>query len=215
VAFASCRLDDLRAIEHAAGEGVTMNDVVLAAVAGALRRWCVLHGAPLDGARVKVPVSMHTGGPNPDDLGNRDSFMFVDLPVGEPDPATRLRAVNQETRERKTHHDAEAVYDVLAALSRVAPPLAQVAGRFLANPREFTLNVSNVPGPKSEVRVLGRRVQRLYSFAEVAERHPVRIAAVSLDGTMYFGLCADLDVVSGVATLAEGIETSVAELSTT
>jgi len=211
-AFAECPLDDLRAIERRAGQGVTINDVVLAAVAGSLRLWCLDQRVGLDGARVKVPVSMHVAGPDVHDLGNRDSFMFVDLPLGEPDPMTRLRAVNRETRERKTHHDAEAVYDALELLERVTPPLAAVAERLLKNPREFTLNISNVPGPRSEISVLGRRVRNLYSFAEIAERHPVRIAAVSLCDTMQFGVLTDPELVPGTDALAAGIEVSTAEL---
>jgi WS/DGAT/MGAT family acyltransferase len=211
-AFARCTLDELRTIEHGAGAGVTMNDVVLAAVAGALRQWCVQHGAALEGARVKVPVSMHLYGGDAHDLGNRDSFMFVDLPIGEPDPVARLHAVNRETRERKTHHDAEAIYDLLAFLERAAPPVAGLATRALQNPREFSVNVSNVPGPRASVSVLGRPVRALYSFAEIADRHPVRIAAVSLDGVMQFGLLSDPDRVPGVDTLAAGMEASIAEL---
>lgn len=211
-ALASCSLNDLRTIEHTAGDGITVNDVVLAAVAGALRQWCVHHGADLQGVRFQVPVSMHVHGPDAADLGNRDSFLFVDLPLGEPDPVARLHAVNRETREMKTHHDAEAVYDVLGTLERVAPPAARVAERFLVNPHEFTLNVSNVPGPRSEISVLGRPVRNLYSFAEIAERHPLRIAAVSLCDTMQFGVLTDPDLVPGTGTLASGIEASVAEL---
>jgi hypothetical protein len=210
--FARCSLDDLRAVGHGAGDGVTINDVVLTAVAGALREWCVEHGAPLTGARVKVPVSMHVHGPDAADLGNHDSFMYVDLPVGEPDPLARLRAVNRETRERKMRHDAEAVYDVLGALDRVVPGAVRVAERLLMNPREFTLNVSNVPGPRSPISVLGHSVLELYSFAEIAERHPVRIAAVSLCDTMQFGVLTDPGLVPGTATLAAGIEASIAEL---
>ena len=211
-AFARCSLDDLRTIEHSTGAGVTVNDVVLAAVAGALRQWCVQHGGALDGVRVQVPVSMHVLGPDAGDLGNRDSFMFVDLPIGEPDPVARLHAVNRETRERKTHHDAEAVYDVLGVLERIAAPLARLVERVLMNPREFTLNVSNVPGPRSQISVLGRPVRDLYSFAEIAERHPLRIAAVSLCGVMQFGVLTDPELVPGTDTLAAGIETSIDEL---
>jgi diacylglycerol O-acyltransferase len=211
-AFAHCSLDDLRAIEHRAGSGVTVNDVVLAAVAGALRQWCERHEAPLDGVRVQVPVSMHVHGPDAADLGNRDSFLFVDLPLDEADPAMRLQAVNRETRERKSHHDAEAVYDVIGMLERRVPPVARVAERLLTNPREFTLNVSNVPGPRSQIGVLGRPVQNLYSFAEIGKRHPLRIAAVSLCGTMQFGVLTDPDVVPGTDTIAAGIESSIAEL---
>jgi hypothetical protein len=155
---------------------------------------------------------MHGFGSRPDAPGNRDSFMFVDLPLAEPDPAARLRAVNRETVERKARHDAEAVYDVLEGLQRVAPPVARLAARLLQNPREFALNVSNVPGPRTDVSVLGGRVVELYSLAEIAPRHPLRVAAVSLGGAMQFGLCVDPDLTGGVASLASGIEASVAEL---
>ena len=120
--------------------------------------------------------------------------------------------MNRETRERKTHHDAEAVYHVLAAVERLAPPVARVAERLLTNPREFTLNVSNVPGPRSAISILGRPVRNLYSFAEIGERHPVRIAAVSLCGTMQFGVLTDPDLIPGTETIAAGIESSIAEL---
>jgi len=63
--------------------------------------------------------------------------------------------------------------------------------------------------------VLGRRVRSLYSFAEIAERHPVRIAAVSLCDAMQFGVLTDPDVVPGTDTLATGIEVSIAELLST
>jgi diacylglycerol O-acyltransferase / wax synthase len=211
-AFARCSLSDLRTIEHGVGNGVTVNDVVLTAVAGALRTWCERHGSALEGVRVKVPVSMHVHGPDAADLGNLDSFMFVDLPLDEPDPVARLHAVNSETRERKTRHDAEAVYDVLGAVEKVAPPVARVAERWLTNPREFTLNVSNVPGPRSPISVLGQPVEHLYSFAEVAPRHPVRIAVVSLCDAMQFGVLTDPDLVPRSDTIATGIESSIEEL---
>jgi diacylglycerol O-acyltransferase len=104
------------------------------------------------------------------------------------------------------------VYDVLGALERFAPPVASVAQRVLTNPREFTLNVSNVPGPRSPISVLDRPVRNLYSFAEIGERHPVRVAAVSLCDAMQFGVLTDPDVVPGTDTIARGIEVSIGEL---
>ena len=59
VAFTACRLEDLKRIEHAAGPGVTVNDVVLAMIAGAIRGWLETHDEPIDAMRVQVPVSMH------------------------------------------------------------------------------------------------------------------------------------------------------------
>jgi WS/DGAT/MGAT family acyltransferase len=211
VAFARCSLDDLRRVEHAVGGGVTLNDVVLSVVAGGIRQWSEAVDVSVGAARVKVPVSMHAPS-GTDAAGNRDSFLFVDLPVGEGDPLQRLSRVNRETAERKSHHDADTLYATLADLRRTVPPLATLATRLLMSQREFFVNVSNVRGPQSVLTVLGRPVRELYSVAEVAPRHPLRIAVTSLSGAMSFGLCADPDLVTGLDTLAAAIEASIAEL---
>ena len=104
VEFVSAELAALKRIEHAAPERVTINDVVLSAAAGGLRRWLVHHGASLDGLRVKVPVSLHHGGEG--GLANRDRFMFITLPLELGDPHERLLAVARQTRVRKADRDA-------------------------------------------------------------------------------------------------------------
>jgi diacylglycerol O-acyltransferase / wax synthase len=209
VAFVRCSLGDLRGVEHGIGGGVTLNDVVLSVVAGGIRRWSDAVAVPVRAARVKVPVSMHVGA---DAAGNRDSLLFVDLPVGEDDPLERLAQVNRETAERKSHHDADTLYATLEDLRRASPSLATLASRLLMSPHEFFVNVSNVRGPQSPLTVLGRPVQELYSVAEIAPRHPLRIAVTSLSGAMSFGLCADPELVTGLDVLAAGIEASISEL---
>ncbi len=110
VAFASAPLDDLKRIGKAHGEGITINDVVLAVVAGGMRVWLDRRQASERGISVKVPVSLHHHDAQADAHGNRDSYFFVDLPVAEPDPVRRLLAINRETADRKRHHDAETLY---------------------------------------------------------------------------------------------------------
>ncbi|MDQ2675575.1 MAG: hypothetical protein M3Y34_02105, partial [Actinomycetota bacterium] len=83
--------------------GATLNDAVLACVAGGLRQWIELHHGRLDDLRVKVPVSLHEQG---DAAGNRDSYFALCLPIAEPDPVERLRRVHREAVERKEKHDA-------------------------------------------------------------------------------------------------------------
>jgi hypothetical protein len=136
-------------------------------------------------------------------IANRDSYFFVDLPVAEPDPAERLRAINRETRERKLSHDAETLYRLGAH-----PFFA----RWAMSPHVFTFNVSNVPGPGHDVYVLGCRIREMYSLAEIAVHHALRLAVVSAAGSLSFGLCADRDLVQGLDVLAEGIERSADEL---
>jgi hypothetical protein len=201
----------LKRIEHAAGSGVTVNDVVLALVAGAIRRWLATHHEPERAMRVQVPVSMHHRGEQPDELGNRDSFLFCDLPVSEPDPRRRLLAINAETRSRKEHHDPDELYRFFHSLSHVRP-LYRLASDLAAGPREFTLSVSNVPGPREPVSLLGGNVAELYSVAEPADRHALRASAISLAGRMGLGFCTDPGAVPGVADLADGLDDSLAEL---
>jgi diacylglycerol O-acyltransferase len=161
--------------------------------------------------RVQIPVSMHHRSEDPDELGNRDSFLFCDLPVSEPDPRKRLTAINAETRSRKEHHDPDELYSFFHGLSHVRP-LYRVASGMASGPREFALSVSNVPGPREPVHLLGGRVAELYSVAEPADRHALRASAISLAGRMGFGFCTDPGAVPGVADLADGLKASLDEL---
>jgi WS/DGAT/MGAT family acyltransferase len=212
LAWTSFPLSELRRIEHAAGPGVTINDVVLAAIAGALGRWLQSVDAPPTRLRAKVPVSLHARDESAGQIGNRDSFLFVDLPIAEPDPQTRLGLINDETRERKLDHDAETLYSFFHALGRFRP-LQKGVTRLTDQPREFALSVSNVPGPREPVHVSGRPVSEFCSFAEPADRHALRVAVVSLAGTVAFGLCSDPDAVGSLDTIADALTASVAELA--
>ena len=111
--------------------------------------------------------------------------MVVDLPLAGEDAAERLLAVAKETRERKRLHDAETLAEFFADVSPVA--LAGAVRRTLGDSHVFTLNVSNVPGPPEPQRVLGARLLHLYSFAEIAHRHALRVAVVSAAGQLGFG----------------------------
>jgi diacylglycerol O-acyltransferase / wax synthase len=211
LAFTSCSLADLKRVEHATGEHVTVNDVVLAMVAGAIRRWLETHHQHVETTRVQIPVSMHHRNEDGDALGNRDSFLFCDLPISEPDPRTRLEAINAETRSRKEHHDPAELYSFFHSLSHIRP-LYEAVSRVASGPREFALSVSNVPGPREPVSLLGGNVAELYSVAEPADRHALRASAISLAGTMGLGFCTDPGAVPGVADLAAGLDESLAEL---
>jgi WS/DGAT/MGAT family acyltransferase len=209
VAWTGVSLAELKRIGHAAGDGVTVNDVVLATVAGALRSWLDDGDAPKS-LRAQVPVSLHSREES-GEAGNRDSFLFVDLPLGEEDPAERLRRINAETHERKLDHDAETLYSFFHSLSHFKPLYREVT-RLASGPREFALSVSNVPGPRAPVTVMGRPIGRFASFAEPADRHALRVAVVSLGGEVAFGLCSDPDAVGGLDRLADGLDQSLYEL---
>jgi WS/DGAT/MGAT family acyltransferase len=210
VAWSAAPLSAYKAVEHAAGEHTTVNDVVLAVVAGGLRTWLghVAGDRPL---RCKVPVSLHRRDEGPD-VGNRDSFMIVVLPVGERDASVRLRSIHRQTSERKRHHDAETLDALFCDLARFAPPLERLLTRVTSSSREFAVNVSNVPGPREPVRVLGTHVADLLSFAEVGLDHALRVSAVSLCDELTIGVCADPEVVPDLDGLAAAMGEALDEL---
>jgi diacylglycerol O-acyltransferase / wax synthase len=208
VAFAAAPLGGL----HDAAKqlaGATVNDAVLATVAGSLREWIRHHHGHLCGVRVKVPVSLHHAG---DDEGNRDSYFTLELPLGEPDPVARLDAIRTATSARKSDHDAETLDRLMHELAGASPRLEALCRQLERNPRTFALNVSNVPGPRAPVRVLGAPVEAAYSLAEIGRRHALRIAVVSVCDQLQFGLCADPTIVHDVELLARGVEAEAQSL---
>jgi diacylglycerol O-acyltransferase / wax synthase len=207
VAWTVLPLARLKAIGRAGGG--TVNDAVLAVVAGALRGWLGEHGsAPVD-VRAQIPVCLHLR--DDDAAGNRDSFLNVDLPLHEPDPLERLRTIVAETRERKFDHDAEALYAFFHALGHFRPLYMGVT-RLISGPREFALSVSNVPGPRERPAICGHELREFCSFAEPADRHALRVAVLSLGDELAFGLCSDPAAIGGLDRLAERIELAAAEL---
>jgi diacylglycerol O-acyltransferase / wax synthase len=203
VAFVDAELEELRRIGHAAPERATVNDVAMSAVGAGLRAWLDQLGAPAEGLRVKVPVSLHQ--PGEPDTANRDSFMVVDLPLEQDDPVARLVAVARETRKSKQRHDAQTLDAFFRDLSHLSRSLERHAEHWAMSPRVFTLNVSNVPGPRGPQSVLGAPVLEFHSLAEIAHGHALRVAIVSACGRISFGLCADSDAIDGLDLIARGI----------
>jgi uncharacterized protein DUF1298/wax ester synthase-like acyl-CoA acyltransferase family protein len=189
--------------------GATVNDAVLASVAGALRRWLEHRHGSIHGLRVKVPVTLHHDG---DQAGNRDSWFRVDLPVDEPDPVARLAAVRRETAQRKARHDAQQLDELTDRMARFSPGLATWSRRLERSGRSFALNGSNVRGPDRAVTVLGAPVGAVHPLVEVAQHHALRVAVLSVADRLGFGLVADPSVVGDLDLLAEAVEREAAEL---
>ena len=92
------------------------------------------------------------------------------------------------------------------------PALRHFAEQILGNPRSFALNVSNVPGPREPVQILGAPVRELYSLAEIREHHALRVAVISLANSLNFGLVADPTLLSDVDQLARDMQAEAAAL---
>ena len=186
-------------IAHASHPRATVNDVLLAAIGGGLRAWLPATGARL---RAKVPVSMHRAGEDPR-IGNRDSFFFVELAASERDPGARLEAIGAQTRVRK-RTDAETLHRFIDDLRAVGPLSRPIEG-LVADPHAFTVEISNLRGPQEPISVVDHPARELLTFAEPAQRHALRITAISFAGRITIGLCSDPGVAPPLGGLAAAI----------
>ncbi len=214
VAFVPARLDEMKAIKDILGG--TVNDVVLAVVAGALRRLYEFRGEPTEDVtlRVQVPVSTRRRDER-GAFGNRVTQMVAPLPIGIADPVERLRVVREAMDGLKESKQALGA-STIAGMQDFAPPtiLAQ-ASRLNFNNRMFNLLVTNVPGPQGPLYALGRELQAVYPIAFLAGDRALAVAIMSYNGGMNFGLLGDYDALSDIDIVAAGIEDALAELRVT
>ena len=216
-AMARTSLDDYKAVRK--HHGGTVNDVVLAAVAGALRRWLLTRGEPIGPAstvRAMVPVSVRAEGQR-GQAGNRVSSYFVDLPVGEASPVLRLHQVSFAMRGHKESGQSVGA-DALVQLSGFAPPTLHALGARVASGlsrRLFNLVVTNVPGPQFPLYAAGARMLEMYPVVPLSIGQTVAIGLTSYDGGVFYGLKADRDALPDADVLADCIEESLAELAGT
>jgi WS/DGAT/MGAT family acyltransferase len=206
-----CDLASFKRIKD--GLGGTVNDVVLAVVAGALRRWLQQRGIRTEGVELRalVPMSIRAEDER-GQLGNRIAAMRGPLPVYVADPVKRLETVQDSMGHVKSSKQALGA-EVISRFNDFAPPtlLAQ-ASRLNFSTRLFNLLVTNVPGPQMPLYVLGRELQDVFPVAFLPENHALAIAIMSYNGRVGFGLLADYDAMEDVESIAEGINESLEEL---
>ena len=201
-------LDDLLAIKRRFG--TTLNDVVLAASAGGMRSFLEQRGEPPMRLKAMVPVNVRNG--NGNTLGNRISFIFVELPCDEPDPVRRLQDVRVATTALKEAGEPDGA-DALLELVGHAPSLVQRAvGRLVASPRAFNLVVSNIPGPREPLYMLGCELEQAYPVVPLADRHALSIGFTTIRDEACFGLYADRESLPDSDLIALDIEDSIDEL---
>ncbi len=205
------RLADYKEVKDALGG--TVNDVVLSVVSGALAGWLRSRGVRTEGLEMRalVPVSVRDKNEH-DSLGNQLTAMRGPLPVYIRDPVARLRFVRQAMDGLKESKQAVGAA-TLSQVNNLAPPtiLAQ-ASRLNFSTRLFNLLVTNIPGPQLPLYVLGRRLQDLFPLAFLPEHHALAVAIMSYDGAMDYGLLGDFDALPDIDVIADGIESSLAEL---
>ena len=213
-------LDRAKALRRAAvalGDDLattTLNDVVLTACTGAMRRYLLERGDDVpDGVVFKamVPVSVRSEEEQLA-LGNRVSAITADLPVGEDDPLERLRFVHAHMASRKEMGTAVGVDAIMGAATYAPPTLLSLASRLAVRAMPVNTVITNVPGPQFPLYCMGARMLEAFPYVCVVDRMAMIIAVLSYDGQLGFGLSGDRSAVPDLVDLAAAIEAGFTEL---
>lgn len=204
-------LADVRAVRRALG--CTINDLVLATVTGAVRAFLAKRGHTVEGLdfRIAAPVSIRTG----DDrgMGNRVSQWFVQAPVDEADPLSRVARIQAATEELKASKQALDA-DLIMNIAEWTPTiLLSLASRAASGSAPYNMMVTNVPGPQQELYLLGAKLLSLYSQVPIADSTALGVAIVSYAGKLCFGFNADYESVPDLALFADSTAAAFAEIA--
>jgi WS/DGAT/MGAT family acyltransferase len=194
--------------------GVTVNDVVLAAVARGFRDLLAERGVLRSDTvvRTMVPVSIRLPGEK-GSLTNRVSAVLVSLPCGEPDAVRRLEVVHEQSAALK--ESRQAVGPAMAArVLGLAPNVLAVAAQIALRVRQPCVHTitTNVPGPSVPLYAMGRKLVGIYPYVPLAAGMRVSTGVVSYLDTLYFGVTGDFDAMPDLEVLTRGIQRGVDEL---
>jgi WS/DGAT/MGAT family acyltransferase len=210
--WARASLDDVKRAKNMFG--CTVNDIVLAAVAGGLRTYLLRRGEDVDATvRSLVPVSIRT-----DDhkgrLGNQVTALFADLPVELADPVQRIAAVARQMNALKNSGQAVGVDAMMSAADFVPATLMTLGARVYVRTGQRVVNLvtTNIPGPQYPLYLLGHRMLEMFPYIPVAQGVRISIGIVSYDGHLSIGATGDYDAVPDLDVLCTAIEESLAEI---
>ena len=210
-AIAEAPVEDFKLVKNTLGG--TVNDVVLAVVAGSVNRFLEHRGIPSNNLSFRTMVPVSTRDPSERmALGNRVSNIFVELPVGPMEPADRLHAITNATKDLKSSHAAIGASTLMEIGTWAPPTLHALAARLMSRGRFINLVVSNVPGPQVPLYMCGARLVANYPMMPLAESCALSIAVTSLSGVMGFGLTSDWDSLPDIDVLAEGLLVALEDL---
>ncbi len=193
-------LDEVKAIGKRLGG--TINDVLLAAVSGALRRYLEGVGQPTEGVEINamVPVSVrqpHEMG----QLGNRFGLVILTLPVGTVDPIERIVIMKKRMDAIKHSPEALVAYAILNGMGLTPVDVERFIIDFFAT--KTTAVMTNVPGPREPLYMAGSRMTNLMFWVPAAGKLGMGISIMSYAGTVMVGMMTDVCLVSDPITIAE------------
>jgi WS/DGAT/MGAT family acyltransferase len=199
-------------LRQARAGGGTLNEIGLTLAAGALRALALRRGEPPTGPmKAMVPVSMRRAdetGP-----GNHIAMVYVPLPVHLESPGQRLEAVREQMHALKASSRPEGTEMLYAAGGLLPAPLRSALVKALASPRIFNLTISQSPGPRGTVHMLGCEMQEVYSVVPIAERHSLAIGMVRYRSELFIGCYADPEALPEVDELPALLDTELHALA--
>jgi WS/DGAT/MGAT family acyltransferase len=211
---------DLDAVKTVKNEhGVTVNDVVVAICAGAVRRWLIEHTElPADPLVAQIPVSVRTD-EQVGTYGNRIMLMSAPLFTNEPDPHLRLRRTHDALSGMKERHKALPAELLQDANHFIPPAVFARAARttFALNTSSrgrptWNLVISNVPGPQLPLYCAGARLEANFPVSVITDGMGLNITVMSYCGKLDFGIVADRDQMPDVKKLLGWLDESLDEL---
>jgi WS/DGAT/MGAT family acyltransferase len=190
----------------------SLNDVVLATVAGAVRQFLVRRRVRPEGIdfRVSAPVSMRRDDEH-GELGNRVSSWILALPIGESDPLKRLQAIHDVTRELKESRQALGVETMMAMAEWTPTVLLSLGARAASGP--INMIVTNVPGPQVPLYLLGARLIEAFPLVPLLENTGIGVALFSYDGKLCWGFNADYELLHDLRSFVNAIASSFEDLA--
>jgi diacylglycerol O-acyltransferase len=174
--------------------GATINDVLIAGVAGALRRHLINHGAEIEGVDIRavIPVNLrpdHTVG----QLGNRFGLVFLPLPIGTADPDERLQALKAGMDEIKGSSEAIVVFGLLNTVGMASAEIEGMALQLFGS--KATAVMTNVPGPREEIYLAGKAVRSMMFWVPQAAHLGLGVSILSYAGQVRLGVATDAGLI--------------------
>jgi WS/DGAT/MGAT family acyltransferase len=210
--WVDAQLSELQGVKDALGG--TVNDAVLASVAGALGRFLRHRGVDTRDLvlRALVPISIRAEA-DQGALSNEVAPMWVPLPVGIEDPVAQFHAIRTSVAEQHESFRAVGARTLTELAGFASPTILSQAARLQQRQRGFNIVVTNVPGPQVPLYLLGRQLRALYPVLPLASRQALGIAVTSYDGRLGYGLLADYDAVPDLEFLAGALRQQIDALT--
>ncbi|MEF8817068.1 MAG: wax ester/triacylglycerol synthase family O-acyltransferase [Salinibacter sp.] len=182
-----------------------VNDVLLGAVAGALRYYLSSRNGPTDAETVRALIPVNLRPPEQAfELGNRFGLVFLDLPVGLDTRLERVLTVKQRMDELKGSAEAVAALTLLEGLGYLPVSMEHRAVRHLSNKASAVM--TNVPGPQEPLHMKGRHVQHVMPWVPRAGHVGLGVSIFSYDGAVRLGLACDAGLIPDPDTIIEGFQ---------